>query len=226
MKAGYFADFYESGKEFCWNGPYSQDCFSNFLKLLANSVNIDEISNTGMISLLEEWDCPELVDCLIRKAKSDLDHTIMHNGYQYSVNLRKISALSQLFCEQIENSADSVVSVNDEYPEETFSHFLDCLNGLRSLPRDEKLVDIYQLCMDWKCDEFLKLINPQSTNYILSSLTKGGVIEPEILEGKAAQYIHTLVKEPRFYNLPLSSLGRIVPKSSLFEQTESIQRFI
>jgi len=37
MKAGFFADHYENGKDFCREGPYSQDSFSDFLKLLENS---------------------------------------------------------------------------------------------------------------------------------------------------------------------------------------------
>jgi len=32
MKAGLFADHNENGKDFCWEGPYSQECFSDFLK--------------------------------------------------------------------------------------------------------------------------------------------------------------------------------------------------
>ena len=138
MKTGYFADNYENGKDFCWNGPYSQEQFSEFLNFLENSRYRDGIMNPVFMHLLEAWDCPEIIDDLISQVKSGFDHTIIHNGNQYRVNLKKFSSISQCFCSQIEASKDNMVSVCDEFSEEAFGIFLDCLHGIKSLPKDEK----------------------------------------------------------------------------------------
>ena len=40
-----------------------------------------------------------------------------------------------------------MISVSDEYNEETFSMFLDCLHGIKSLPQYEKLVELFILAI-------------------------------------------------------------------------------
>jgi len=72
IKSGYFADHFEPGKDFNWSGTYSQECFSSFLRLLENSRYRDEIRNPYMISLLEAWDCPEIIDDIINQVKQSL----------------------------------------------------------------------------------------------------------------------------------------------------------
>jgi len=107
---------------------------------------------------------------------------IIHNGFQYRVNFWKLSSFSQYFCTQNELSPDTLVSVNDEYSEETFEVFLDCLFGIKSLPTDEKLVDVYQLCLDWKCQALLGYINTQSPNFTIAALYKSSIIEQKVLK--------------------------------------------
>jgi len=226
MKTGHFADNYEPGKDFYWEGPYSQECFSDFLKLLENSRYIEEKRNPNLISLLEDWDCPEIIDDLISQVKSEFDHTIMHNGNQYQVNFRTFSTLSRYFCSQVQSSPDVVFSVSDEYSEETFSLFLDCLHGIKALPQDEKQMDLYHLCQNWMCKTLLGLINTQTPNFILPALTKGNLIDQKMVEENATQQIHTMIRYPLFYKLPLSTLSRVVTKSSILENIDNLLLFI
>jgi len=100
--------------------------------LLENSRYSEEKRNPNLIRLLEDCDCPDIIDDQISQVKSEFDHTIIHNGHQYQVNLRMFSTLSQFFCSQIKSSPDKMISVSDEYNEETFSLFLDCLHGIKS----------------------------------------------------------------------------------------------
>jgi len=226
MKAGFFADHYENGKEFCWEGPYSQECFSDFLKLLENSRYSKEKRNPNLISLLEDWDCPDIIEDLISQVKSEFDHTIIHNGHQYQVNLRTFSTLSQFFCSQITSSPEEMISVSDEYSEETFSLFLDCVHGNKSLPQDEKLVEIYILSHNWECNSLLGLINTKSTSYILPALSKGDLIDQKMVEENATQQILSLIQDPRFYQLPLSTLSRVVSKSRIHDIFDNLLLFI
>ena len=62
MKAVFFADHYENGKDFYREGPYSQECFSDFQKLLENSRYSKEKMNLNLIRLLEDCDCPDIID--------------------------------------------------------------------------------------------------------------------------------------------------------------------
>jgi len=62
-----------------------------------------------------------------------------------------------------------MISVSDEYSEQTFSLFLDCLHGIKSLPQNGKLVEIYNLSHYWECNSLLGLINIKSTSFILSA---------------------------------------------------------
>jgi len=226
IKTGLYADNCKLGKDFFWNGSYSQDYFSNFLKMLENPGYKGEIRNPYMICLLRDWDCSEMIEKLIRKVKSELDHSIIHNGFQYRVNLQYFSSISQYFCSQIELSFDTVLNVNDEFSEDVFGMFLDCIHGIQSLPSDERLVDIYQLCLCWKCNDFLGFINTESIDFIINSLIKGDNFEQKVIEENATHHIHSLVQEHRFYNLSLSTLNRIVSRSNLCERIESLQLFV
>jgi len=226
IKTGLFAENFELGKDFIWKGVYSQDCFSNFLKLLENSGYRDEIRNPNMICLLRDWECSEMITNIIDQVKSEFDHSIIHNGYQYRVSLRYFSSISQYFCSQIEFSNDTVVFVNDEFTEESFGLFLDCIHGIQSLPTDERLVNIFQLCMCWRCIDFLGFINTESTSFIIDALIQGNIIEQNKIEESATHHIHSLIQEPGFYSLHLSTLSRIVSRSSLCERFESLHKFI
>ena len=50
-----------------------------------------------LIKLLEDCDCPDIIDDQISQVKSEFDHTIIHNGHQYPVKLRTFPTLSQFF---------------------------------------------------------------------------------------------------------------------------------
>ena len=226
MKIGRFFDYFEHGNDLSWEGPNSQEGFSDFLKLLENSKHSEEKKNINLISLLEDWGCSDIIDNLISQVKSEFDYTIIHNGHQYPVNLKIFSTLSKYFCSQVKNSGDAVVSVSDEFSEETFSLFLDCLLGIKSLPQDDKQVDIYQICQNWECNSLLDKFDTQSTSFIVSALSKGDLIEQKTVEENATQQIHSLIHDPRFYQLPLSTLNRIVSKSCIHEITDSILIFI
>ena len=119
-----------------------------------------------------------------------------------------------------------MISVSDDYSEETFSMFLDCLHGIKSLPQDGKLVEIYLLSQNWECTSLVGLINTKSTSFILSALTKGDLIDQKMVEENAAQQILPLIQDPRFYNLPLSTLSRVVSKSRIHEIIDNLLLFI
>jgi len=222
----YFLDNYEKGKDLFWEGPYSQECFSDFLQLLENSRYSEDKRNPNIIQLLEDWGCSDIIKNVISQVKSEFDHTIIHNGHQYQVNLRTFSTLSHYFCSQVKSSPGTVVSVSDEYSEETFSLFLDCLHGIKSLPQDGKLVEVYILSQNWKCNSLLGLINSKSTSFILSALSKGDLIDQKMVEENATQQILTLIQDPRFYQLPLSALSRIISNSCIHEEINSLFLFI
>jgi len=222
----YFLDNYEKGKDFFWEGPYSQKCFSDFLQLLENLIYSEDKRNPNIIQLLEDWDCSDTIKNVISQVKSEFDHTIIHNGHQYQVNLRIFSTLSHYFCSQITSSPDAVVSVSDEYPEETFSLFLDCLHGIKSLPQDGRLVEIYLLSQNWECNSLLGLISTKETSFILSALSKGDIIDQKMIEENATHQILTLIQDPRFYHLQLSALSRIISKSGIHEEINNLFLFI
>ena len=115
MKTEYFADKYESEQDFCWEGLFSQECFSIFWKY-----------------------CPDIFEDIISQAKYEFDHTIIHNEHQYQGNLRKYSTLFPYFSSQVKSEPDAMVSVSDENSEETFSLFLGCLHGIKSIPQEVK----------------------------------------------------------------------------------------
>jgi len=56
-------------KIFCKEGPYSHECFSDFYKLLAKSRYSKEKRNPNLIRLLEDWNCPDIIDDLISKVQ-------------------------------------------------------------------------------------------------------------------------------------------------------------
>ena len=80
MKTEYFADKYESEQDFCWEGLFSQECFSIFWKY-----------------------CPDIFEDIISQAKYEFDHTIIHNEHQYQGNLRKYSTLFPYFSSQVKS---------------------------------------------------------------------------------------------------------------------------
>jgi len=121
----YFLDNYEKGKDLLWEGPYSQECFSDFLQLLENSRYCEDKRNPNIIQLLEDWGCSDTIDNLISQVKYEFDHTIIQNGHQYPLKLGN-------FCSQIKSSPDEMISISDEYSEETFSLFLDCAQGIKT----------------------------------------------------------------------------------------------
>jgi len=61
---------------------------------------------------------------------------------------------------------------------------------------------------------------------ILAALSKGDLIEPKMVEGNVTQQVHTLIQDPRFYQLPLSTLSRVVSKSRIHEKIDNLLLFI
>jgi len=196
MNSLFLAKQYVKGKDIICEGPHSHEYFSEFLKLLENPKYIDKIMNLNVVSLLKDWDCIGIIDDLVHHVESKYDHLLMHNGHRHRVNMRTFSKLSEYFCSQVESSPGSVVSSWDEYSEETFSLFLGCVHGIEPLPLDEKLVDIYILCQNWKCNSLLNQINIHSKAFILTALSKGDFIEQHVIEENATLQIHDLIQEP------------------------------
>jgi len=188
--------------------------------------NISEKKIPIKFLIFNDWGCSDTVDNLINQVKSEFDHTIIHNGHQYPVNLKTFSSLSRYFYSQIQSSPDTVVSVIDEFSEETFTLFLECLHGIKSFPQDGKLVEIYILSQIWECTSLNGLIDTKSTSFILSALLKGDLIDQKLVEENATQQIHALIQDPLFYQLPLSTLSRVVSKSSIHEIIDNLVFFI
>jgi len=61
---------------------------------------------------------------------------------------------------------------------------------------------------------------------ILAALSKGDLIEPKMVEGNVTQQVLTLIQDPRFYQLPLSTLSRVVSKSCIHEIIDNLLLFI
>jgi len=79
---------------------------------------------------------------------------------------------------------------------------------------------------NWECNSLLGLINTKSTSFILAALSKGDLIDQKMVEGNATQQILTLIQDPRFYQLPLSTLSRVVSKSCIHEIIDNLLLFI
>ena len=166
--------------------------------MLENPENKGEIRNPYIICLLTDWDYLEMIDRIIKNVKSELDHTIIYNGFQYRVNLQYFSSISQYSCSQIASSFETVLNENDEFSEDSIGMFLDCIHGIPYLHTEERLVDIYQLCICWKCNDFLGFLNTESIDFILNSLIMGDIYEQKIFRENTTHQIHFLVQEHRF----------------------------
>jgi len=226
INSGHFAESYRPGKELIWNGRYSQKCFSNFLNLLEKSRYSDDIRSPDMINLLEEWKCPTILNSLIELVESQYDYSVAHNNHIYKVNFGTLSIKSQLFRSQMEHSPDLMFSIYDEFTEDSFKLFIECLHGIKSLPKDETLVDLYLQCLNWKCDEFLQHFDSISLNLIITALSNEDSISNFLLEEIASKKIHELVYEPCFYKLSLQTINRILDASILCENIKSLLEFI
>jgi len=60
----------------------------------------------------------------------------------------------------------------------------------------------------------------------LAALSKGDQIDQKMVEGNATQQILTLIQDPRFYQLPLSILSRVVSKSCIHEKIDNLLLYI
>lgn len=151
---------------------------------------------------------------------------IIHRDVIYKVNPLVFIRFSKRFINEFSDNTSGLKDTSD-FPEATFSQFVDCCQGKEVTLRGKELVNLLVIAADWKADTLVdkieKLIREQlSPNDILdmySRLTKDpfplGRLET-IISNNISDYLDN----PLFPRLPLDVIRRILsnaPKLSAYK---------
>jgi len=243
------------GQDFTWSGDYSHECFESFRIFVENMEDNMALLNPHIIKLVEEWSFENIQEKIIKKVESWYDRDIYYKEKQNQfkneirVNSKRLSEISNFFANKLKSdgeykSEDRGIVTGfpviefDNVDQAVFKTFLDCVHCIRSLPEDSSSYDIYSLCKHCECDCILPYINKKSKEFILKPLLenwnriddisdrKESYCDFEELEKLASDVIHELVNEQRFYLLSIPRILRIVHRSSLCDNLDSILLFI
>jgi len=162
-----------------------------------------------LIRMLNDWKCHHsMIETIkFKKQMKSMNTIIFRNGKEYEINKELMLLNSRVYSSYHSNHQNEQLTTQDDYSDEAFLAFLECVNGKISVPNENMALEVLNIASKWDCPDICYAIREHFDEI---SILLNEEIDSSKSENIISKNFPKYLTDDRFTNLPLPMIIRII----------------